>query len=56
LEEYYIIFKTYANEYHNDIKNRKYESSENINEIIDNEIINDISMVTSKKINIKLSK
>ena len=45
MEEYYRIFSTYINDYHYDIKKRNYESLENINKIINNEITNDINMV-----------
>ena len=45
MEEYYKIFGSYINDYHYDIKKRNYESLENINKIINNEIINDVNMV-----------
>jgi hypothetical protein len=51
MEEYYKIFNTYINDYHYDIKKRNYESLENINKIINNEIINDVNMVI-KDVNI----
>ena len=48
IEEYYKVFNTYVNDYHYDIKKRNYESLKNINEILNNEIIHDVSSVVKE--------